>query len=105
MKSYLWNGDKKPVHFNLEQLARNSEILIDGKRVPCVRGVDISAHVGELTQVRIDLIPTECEVSGDAEVKFNGIFVTDKIARQIYEQLKKKFENKEAPKNEDETKT
>lgn len=70
-----------------------TKIIIDGNDLANItRRVDILGNVHDVPTVKLELLAMgECKVTGEGKISINNTVVSDDIARQIYDQLKKYF--------------
>lgn len=75
---------------------KSSSISIDGHELPYIRGFKISSHIYEgPSKVNIEMLATKpFIINGEGEITIDTIVVSELVARQVYESLKKIFENK-----------
>jgi hypothetical protein len=72
-----------------------SELSINGNPLPYMRGFNICSHLdkGISTVTAYMLAIKPFEINGEGEIVIETIVVNEDIARQVYESLKKIFED------------
>lgn len=69
------------------------KLTVDGAELPYVNfNLEYDPTMG-FPSLKVAMYLKSGEVDVNGKVQINGIFVSDSIARQFYNQLKKKFEN------------
>lgn len=68
-------------------------VEVDGKDLAhMVRSIELFFAAGNIPELKLTADIVDCEVNGEGIVSFNGIPISDDIARQVYLALKEKFE-------------
>ena len=79
--------------FELNTDWRTQGVKVDGKEIPNVCKYDLEVEAGCIPVLTIKcMLVKPLEINGDGVIKYDGEFINEEMARQIYEQLKERFE-------------
>ena len=89
--------EKHPFEIRVEPRGKNCSIKVDGHELPNVRSLTVKCDVSAASRVNVEMYALKpFTINGKGEIVVDTVVVHEGIARQVYENLKKIFEEDES---------